>query len=775
MSLPNVTTDRVLNIYLTLVQYPILRTRIRARMRRELFERGVISMITFEEHVREEAIRSQTREGMRDPFTQEPRDVWETRLNRIRNHLTDFYFANNLPYYLFEQIIREAIHEQSNTPDDIIVSFNPELAPQDMLFEQGFAIELMPSEKREHFKARLQEIKVVLIRTMISDHLAYIKIAKEWFRMEDLFNIRQRKIGGGKIGGKAAGMLLANRILETVSDEELNNTLKKPISYYLAADVTYDFMAANNLTHWNDQKYKSESEIRAEYPQIQTEFVGAQFPEDLNEKFRQILEDIGHEPIIVRSSSLLEDNLGLSFAGKYESIFCPNQGLPAENLKDLTQGIQRVYASIFNPDALLYRRGMGVQDYDERMAILIQVVEGERFRHYYMPHAAGVGFSRNLYRWAPQIRREDGFLRLVWGLGTRAVEQTGNDYPRLVALSHPLLRPENSPKDINRYSQHFVDAIDLRTNQFKTLPIHEVLHPNYPVLRYICQLDMENYLSPIRSKIIDGDTDQLVITFEELLRRTPFAERMRKILKLLESYYQVPVDTEFTVSLTDLNSAHPGIRISVLQCRPQSHFQGDQVSLPVELPESDIIFSTRRMVPRGHIGNIRYVLFVTPEGYYSLPTATARAGLSQAIGHLNAALADETFICVGPGRWGSNNPDLGVRIGYSDVYNTSALVELTGEGVGAAPPEPSFGTHFFQDLMEAKIYPLAIYLNDSDVAFRHDFFYDTPNQMKIFYPGGGLLGDCLRLIRVCTYRHGHHLELVMDDDQSRAVAFLAKD
>jgi hypothetical protein len=593
--------------------------------------------------------------------------------------------------------------------------------------------------------------------------------------MEDLFEIRQRKIGGGKIGGKAAGMLLANRILETVADEELRGTLKKPISFYLAADVTYDFMAANNLTHWNDQKYKSEAEIRTEYPQIQREFMSSTFPEDLKEKLKRVLEEVGHEPIIVRSSSLLEDNLGLSFAGKYESVFCPNQGLPDENLRDLTLAIQTVYASTFNPDALLYRRGMGVQDYDERMAILIQVVEGERFRHYYMPHAAGVGFSRNLYRWAPQIRREDGFLRLVWGLGTRAVEQTGNDYPRLVALSHPLLRPESSPKDVNRYSQHFVDVIDLRTNKFKTLPIHEVIHSNYPILRYLAQLDMGNYLAPIRSKILEGESDQLVLTFEELLRRTPLAERMRKALKLLESHYQVPVDTEFTLSITDPNSTQPGIRISILQCRPQSHFQGDQVILPTDLLENDIIFSTRRMVPRGHISNIRYVLFVTPEGYFSLPTATARAGLSQAIGRLNSALAGEAFICIGPGRWGSNNPDLGVRIGYSDVYNTSALVELTGEGVGAAPPEPSFGTHFFQDLMEAQIYPLAIYLNDKDVIFRHDFFYDTPNQMKAFYPGGGPLGDSLRLIRISTYRPGHHLELTMDDDQSRAVAYLAKD
>jgi len=171
---------------------------------------------------------------------------------------------------------------------------------------------------------------------------------------------------------------------------------------------------------------------------------------------------VGRKPLIVRSSSLLEDNFGTSFAGKYESHFCPNQGTEEENLHQFTQAIARIYASILNPDALLYRRSNGLQDYDERMAILIQVVEGERYMQYYLPHAAGVAFSRNLYRWSPQIIREDGFVRLVWGLGTRAVDRVGNDYPRLVALSHPLLHPEASPKTIRHYSQQFVDLIDIQ-------------------------------------------------------------------------------------------------------------------------------------------------------------------------------------------------------------------------------------------------------------------------------------------------------------------------
>ena len=775
MSLPSVSSDQVINIYLTLAHYPILRTRIRARMRKELFERGIVSPLVFEEHVQEEAVQSQVREGMRDPLKQEPPEVWETRLQRLRDHLTDFYFAHNLPYGLFEQIIREAINEQGSPEGEILVSFNPELAPQDMLFEQGLAIERMPPAQRQWAEARLQEIKVVLIRTLLSDQLAYIKIAKEWFSVADLYEIRQRRIGGGKIGGKAAGMLLANQILMKGGDEEIRSSLHTPMSYFLGADLTYLFMSTNNLLHWIDQKYKTEAEMRLEYAHIREDHMAGEFPDDILEELKALLKRIGPEPIIVRSSSLLEDSIGASFAGKYESIFCPNQGTPDENLEALSKAIRQVYSSTFNPDALLYRRSKGVQDYDERMAILLQVVEGERFGRYYLPHAAGVGFSRNLYRWAPQIHREAGFLRLVWGLGTRAVDQVGDDYPRLVALSHPMLRPEKSSREINRYSQHYVDLIDLQDNEFKTLRIQEVLQPRYPILRYLVLQDQGDYLAPLRSIASVEDPERLVLTFDEFLHRTLLADRMRRILTLLEEHYHVPVDTEFTVNICEPYAALPKIEISILQCRPQSHFQGLEVELPENLPEEDIIFSTRRMVPHGLVNDIHYVLFVTPEGYYSLPTQEARAGLSRAINQVNTALAKENYICVGPGRWGTTNPDLGVYIGYSDIYNTSALIELTGDLLGSVSPNPSFGTHFFQDLMEAHIYPLAIYLNDRDVVFNRKFFYETPNCIQEFCDVGACLNDCLRLIRVLSFRPHHHLELVMDDTKGRAVAYLAPD
>jgi hypothetical protein len=765
------SSDRILDIYITIRQYPILRTRIRARMRRELFERGIVTRENFEADVREKAIQSQAREGLHNPYVEEDYANWEKRLDRIRDAQTDFYFAYNLLYEDFERIVKEILAERGENPD--LITFNPELAPQEMLFEQAENIERMSASRRKKLEARLQEIKVVLIRTMISDQLAYLNIARKWFTVEDLKEIRNRKIGFGKIGGKSAGMMLAYRILRDEAPPELRKVIRIPDSYFLASDLYYTFMANNGLVHWSDQKYKPEAQMRLEYPKIVRDFVKGNFPEDILERLRFILDEAGKRPLIVRSSSLLEDNFGTSFAGKYDSFFCPNQGTPEENLTALTGAIARVYASCLNPNALLYRHQKGLVDYDERVAVLIQFVEGEQYGRYFLPQAAGVAFSRNLYRWSPQIRKEDGFLRLVWGLGTRAVEAVADDQPRLVALSHPLLLPADSAEAIRQHSQQFVDLLDLEENTLKTLPVREVLSPQYPALRNIAQLDESDFIENIHSSLLEPRN--LVITFDGLLRRTPFAGRMRTILATLEKHYGSPVDTEFTAEIVDPQAAQSEVCITLLQCRPQSALsEGGDVDLPALLDPADVVFKTCRMVPRGKVTGIRWVLFVPPQGYFALESPAERNRLERAVGRLNAALKDETFICVGPGRWGTSTPDLGVSIAYGDIYHTRALVELTGRGVGP-DLEPSFGTHFFQDLMEAHIYPLNINLDDRDSVFNRNFFDKTPNRLPDFLAADETLLHTLRLLKVDDFRPGYDLSLVMNDDAAKAVAFLQED
>ncbi|MBN2044305.1 MAG: PEP/pyruvate-binding domain-containing protein [Anaerolineales bacterium] len=654
-------------------------------------------------------------------------------------------------------------------------AFDPELIPEGRLLEHALSIESIPPQERGALEHHLTELKVILIRRIISDQLAYINIAKRWFQVRDLAEIHRRKIGLGRIGGKAAGMMLAARILNERGDDALRATFSIPESFFLGSDVMYIFLAMNGLQYWTDQKYKPEEQIWDEYPRLKAEFEAGKFPPEILVELRGLLESVGNKPLIVRSSSQLEDSFGTAFAGKYDSHFCPNQGTLEENLNALTLAIARTFGSTLKPEALLYRRSRGLQDYDERMAILIQVVQGDPYGRYYLPHGAGVAFSHNLYRWNPQIRQEDGFVRLVWGLGTRAVERVGNDYPRPVALSHPTLLPNDSAATIRYYSQQYVDLIDLQENSFKSLPVKEVLRPSYPVLRFIAQIDRGGYLATPRSRVWADEVSELVITFDELLCCTPFAATLSKMLRLLEENYHSAVDMEFTVHIPNPFALPPQVQITLLQCRPQSLLKETTPGkIPAHLESEDIIFSTRFMVPRGLVANIRYVLFVPPEAYYTLETVQARKNLSSVISQINTALPEKSFICVGPGRWGSLNTDLGVYICYSDIYNTGALVEISGKGMGVAP-EPSLGTHFFQDLMEAQIFPLAVNLDETDVTFQRDFFYDTPNRLTDWVRCGEATCKAVRLIAIADYRSGYHLDLAMDDAVGLAVAYLSAD
>jgi len=762
---------KVLELYMQISQYPILGHRIRERMREEVFARGVITRGQFEREVRQKAIFSQEREGLSDPFGQESAEVWEERLSLIRDHLTDFYFAYNLPHALFEEIMADILAERA-LDQETALPFNPELAPRNVLLAQAEKYASLPQDQRGAVKHHLKEITVVLIKRMISDQMAFVKLAKEFLDPEDFAVIDERRIGEGKIGGKAAGMMLAWKILqrEDPADEiDLRGRVVIPDSYFIGADVFYEFHAINGLEPFINQKYKSREEIKADYPEIQEIYVKGRFSEKVLCRLRTLLEEVGGTPLIVRSSSLLEDNFGFSFAGKYDSFFCPNQGTPEENLVALTNAITRVYASVLNPDALLYRQQMGLVDYDERMGILIQKVQGQRYRDFFFPALAGVGFSRNPFRWNRKIRPEDGLLRLVWGLGTRAVDRVGSDYPRMVALGQPQLRPETGIQQIRRYSQRFIDVIDLRTNTFETLPVPEVLRPDYPGIELLAQVDQWDYLQPIYAPGTLGQVP-LVLTFSELLKNQEFVTLMRAALRKLERHYGRPVDVEFTVEVTSKRPYH--FILHLLQCRPLSRQEwGESQRIPNDVPREDIIFLARRLVPRGRISRIRYVVYVDPARYDRIPDLGTRFELARVIGRINQRLEDECFILMGPGRWGTSNIELGVKVTYADIYNTRALIEIA-QSRSDDTLEVSYGTHFFQDLVESHIYPLPLYPDAPGTIFNRAFIDEAPNVLGELLPADAQYAPFVKVIDVPAVASGRYLELVMDSEEDEALAYL---
>ncbi len=764
---------KVLELYLELSQYPILAPTIRERMRGELYARGIISPSDLEQEVKHKAILSQRREGLSDPVAQESADVWQRRVAHFRDNLTDFYFAHNLPHSLFERIVRDVLAKRVPA-DDIFLTFNPELAPWDMLFAQGEAYEALPLEQRAKVEHHLREIVVVLTKGLISDQLAFVGIARELFTVADLQAIRQRRIGRGKIGGKSAGMMLAWKILNLPESNEkvdLKSRVVLPESYFIGADVFYDFIALNDLHYLNDQKYKPRGEIEADYSHVREVFAEGHFPDDIAEGLRHILDRVGSRPLIVRSSSLLEDNFGTSFAGKYESFFCPNQGAPEENLKALLRAISKVYASVFSPDALFYRQQMGLLDYDERMAILLQEVQGERHGNFFFPTLAGVAFSHNPFRWTSKIDPDDGFLRLVWGLGTRAVDRVDNDYPRMVALSHPHLRPEIGAAQTRRYSQHFADAIHLAQNKFETRPVRDLLSMDFPAARLLVSVDRGDYLQPPLAYDPTVSPRDLVLTFDGLLTGTEFVPLMKTILQTISERFGRHVDVEFTADILP-GYPQPGFMIHLLQCRPQAHRQAAAAfRVPETVAEVDILFTADRLVPRGRVSGIRYVVFVDPDAYDQIPDETTRLQLARVVGQLNQILEQKRFILMGPGRWGSANIELGVKVTYADIYNTAMLIEI-GLSHGGSAPEVSYGTHFFQDLVEAEIYPLALYPDQGKTRFNWKFFRHAPNVLADLLPQYARYAEYVRVIDIPAAAQGRFLEVIMDDEKSQALAYL---
>ncbi len=767
-------TPKIVQITLELSQYPILARRIRQRMREELFDRGVVTAQRLEEEARARALESQRREGLTDPMLQEPANVWQTRLEHFRESLTDFYFAYNLPHDLFKQIVEEAVAARS-PQHPVVLSFNPELAPWDLLFQQAEAYEAAPQEDRAKVQHHLQEIIAVLIKTMISDQLAFVGVARRYLTIADLKYILSHRFGRGKIGGKSAGMFLAYKVLQTEGRArglDVDDLIRIPESWFLGSDVYYDFKSENDLFPFMNQKYKTPEQMMRDYPAAYEATMRSRLPGHIEDDLRGLLEYVGNAPLIVRSSSLLEDNFDKSFAGKYDSYFLPNQGTFDENLAALTDAVIKVYASVVNPGVLIYRLKMGLIDYDERMAVLIQKVEGQQYGRYFFPALAGVAFSRNPYRWNKRIIPEQGLLRLVAGLGTRAVDRVGGDYPRMVALSHPTLRPEKGAPMLRHYSQHHIDVIDLDDNEVKTLNIRDVVGLDYPALGVTMSVEQEGLVRALSSRPLTLDRQQMIVTFDHLLEQKQFVSLMRDVLATLEEAYQRPVDTEFAGEVLKVYP-RPKVRVTLLQCRPLSQSHPRQTPTIPILPEKDVLFSSgQRQAPNGAVDQIRYIVYVDPHAYAGIDEPDVRIEIARVVGRINQALAGQRFILMGPGRWGSSNIHLGVKVTYADIYNTAVLIEIAYQD-GGGDPEVSYGTHFFQDLVEANIYPLPIYPDDPGAIFREDFFGGASNVLAELLPEDAAFAEYVKVIDLPAL-DGCTLTILMSSEEDKAVGFLER-
>lgn len=544
---------------------------------------------------------------------------------------------------------------------------------------------------------------------------------KQYFDYEDYISIYNRLVGSGMIGGKACGMLLARKIIEK-DRPDIHNYFEPDDSFYIGSDLFYTYIVSNDL--WNIRvRQRTDEGYYEAGKELEEGLKNGVFPDDIKNEFRRVLDYFGQSPIIVRSSSLLEDGFGNAFAGKYESVFCVNQGSIEDRLEAFEEAVKTVYSSMMNISALEYRLLNGLDKNDEQMALLVQRVSGSYCGDYFFPTMAGVGFSYSSYLPSPEMRHDAGMLRLVMGLGTKAVDRTENDYPRVINLDRPKAITLQNVKDRHRYSQHSLDVLDLKNISIHDIPVDEGLDvlPRY-AKRFVIEHDRE---AERRLRERGQRREVVFVNCNGIVNNDEFTSMMKELLKTLEEAYDYPVDMEYTINVGQDKS----FVINLLQCRP---LQVSTTNEDIEIPENkgETFFHIKNSsMGRSRADEIETLVYVNPHKYYEYPY-NQKSSVARIIGKINAYCRENNkkSMLIVPGRIGTSSPELGIPVVFADISQFSAILEESYSEVGYVP-ELSFGSHMFQDLVEADIYYGALFENDNRLEFNSDLIKNYPNRL----------------------------------------------
>lgn len=611
-----------------------------------------------------------------------------------------------------------------------------------------------------------------LLRMVISRDARILELAREYLTLDDMLDIGRRVIGTGMIGGKAVGMLLAQAILKRHAPERWRGLLEGHDSFYIGADVFYTFLVRNGCW-WIRRRQKTASDFLEGAQQIRRRIITGVFPREAEDELARMLDYFGCSPIIVRSSSLLEDNFGNAFAGKYESVFCPNQGSFQQRLEDFKSAVRTVYASAMSEDALAYRKCHGLLDKEEQMGLLVQRVSGVQRADLFFPDAAGVAFSYNPYVWHEDIDPEAGIVRLVFGLGTRAVNRADDDYTRIIALNAPLQTPESGRAAGRKYYQHKVDVLDLGANHLTTMDFGQVLkrieNGQCTSWRLVSMRDQE-----LERRNRQGERQSaspLFINFDRFLKETHFVEDMRNGLEIIQKAYRYPVDVEFTLNF----AAEKEYRINIVQCRPlQVKGNARAEALPDNIPEDRILLrSSGPVIGQTRSDVVDRFIFVNPETYGQLPVQE-RHRIARLIGqltHCDAVCQHPQVMLLGPGRWGTSTPSLGVPVNFAEIENVSVLCEIVAMREDLVP-DVSMGTHFFSELVEMEMLYLTLFPDKADSVLASRFFLEAPNHLAEALPGAEPYADVVRLLHLDDIAPGARARLYADSMKQQTLCFI---
>ena len=529
------------------------------------------------------------------------------------------------------------------------------------------------------------------------------EMVKSNFTPEDYFAVRDHMIGTGMIGGKSCGMLLARAIIRN-KEPDISEVLEPHDSFYVGSDVYYTYIVDNNFWDMRIRQRTDEG-----YFKLADEFAdklkNGSFSEDIREQFMRIIEYYGHDPYIVRSSSILEDGFGNAFAGKYESVFCANRGTVEDRLLEFENAVKIVYASTMSMSALDYRKRRGLDKRDEQMALLVQRVSGSYYGTYYMPCAAGVGYSYSPYRIMKESDPTSGMLRLVMGLGTSAVDRTEGSYPRIVNLDMPEKSLYSSSADKHRFSQGKTEVINTASLFLEKLPFAKI----EPVLpKYLDRLLLEHdFDAESRLRETGRNREVKFISCKGLVSNKTLMEQMKRMLHTIQNEYEYPVDTEFTINISD----NGDYSIDLLQCRPlQICKSTSSAAIPENIAEEHILLQSKgTSMGMSKASKLDFIIYVDPVKYYEMPY-NKKNSIASLIGRINWYYRDKNkrMMLIVPGRVGTSSPELGVPTAFSDISSFSVICEVEETGAGYNP-ELSYGSHIFQDLVEANIFYTAVF------------------------------------------------------------------
>jgi hypothetical protein len=558
-------------------------------------------------------------------------------------------------------------------------------------------------------------------------HSGIAPLVERYLTLEDFHAVRDRMIGIGSVGGKTLGMLVARAFVRE-QDPELAGRLEAHDSFFVGAEVFMTFLVRNKvwklreLLKLNPDSTSTREEGRRLIHQ-------GEFPDDVLKQFAGMLDYFGESPYIVRSSSILEDALGNAFSGKYESVFVVNHGTTEERMAALLDAVRTVYSSVLDHEALIYRKRRGLLDSEERMALLIMRVSGSLHGKRYFPQAAGVALSRNPYVWHKEIDPKAGVVRLVLGLGTRAVDRSDDDYTRLVALNAPSRRPESGIADVREHSQRRMDCLDLGENKLVSCPIDDVFaeKSDFPPELYLTRTE-------------DG---RWITTFDHLLQETNVPKDLRRILELLEAAYGKPVDVEFCLNFLPDGS----YRIHLLQCRSfQFHENTDTPMLEIPKGGRKLLVANGAVIGLGRSQRLKRIVAVSPDGYSQL-SEQDRYAVARVIGKISRMQEDDAndLMLIGPGRWGTSTPSLGIPVRFAEINRASVICEVVAMHKGLVP-DVSLGTHFFNDLVEHDVLYLAYFPERPDNILDLEWFVSQPNQLETLIPSAKKWSQIIHVI-----------------------------